>query len=196
MKKLAIFLLSMTLVVGIASLTHAGGKNRPEALADIVGIGCAEQDIGPYGFGLLAEWSWTSVAEPPVQTKFGGAAVYMVYVYIDGGDEELVAIELELVQFDPEVSLDDFMGKMPYRCTVSESSMAGECFGVALGIEEAIMSAVEDKFPGAVIEYGDSYFDQLVNVKAMNPGAGNKRQNYPLVNVCDVAGEEPEAVIP
>lgn len=195
MRKTAVFFLSVMLVVGIVGLANAGEKkvkkDKPSALATIEGISCVEQDIGPYGFGLLAKWSWTNGT---VQTKFGGDAVYMAYVSIDGGEEELVAIELELSQFDPEVSLDFFAGKMIYRCTTSESSETGECFGVALGIEEAIMMAVEEKFPEAVtIDYGDYYFAELVNVKAMNPGVESKRQNYPLVNVCYV--EEPEEVV-
>ena len=187
MKRLVVFVLSVMLIAGIASLTQAGDKkNLPDGdpLATITPGECDRVQIAPFGTSLLASWAWSDGGE---QVKFGGDAVYTINASVTDSPEIFeFEVEFGLVKFDAEIPVEDYAGQLVYRCSVAQTEPAGECNGSVLGLRDAIMAAAA--------EYLEVSEDQItyitadrdgVYVKAMNPGGGNGRQNYTLVNVCD-----------
>jgi len=178
MRKITVLFLTVMLVVGFAGLTQAAKKAKPDALVDITGVSCKMTPDGN-GDKLEAKWSWAPIELTPLQTQFGGDAIYKVDVYLNGAVEPItVGLEVEIVKFD--IELDDFDGKMSYYC--EDSLCTGDAYPVS---DEFIMDALVNLFPDAEeIIYERIDFAEEVWVKAMNPGTGSKRQNYPLVDVC------------
>lgn len=194
MKKLVILMLSIFLVVGGVGLGTAAKNNaKPDALATIMGMGC-DEDFYDDENGLLVQWSWL---DGDGQTKFGGDAVYMVDATINEGEFPSLAVEVEIELFDP---LNISAGTLIYRCGTLQSDSAGECIGAILDVETALINAIVANLPEDVDTDPsaeeisitiNSYILNWVKVKAMNPGSNSGRQNYPLVNVCDVPPAEP-----
>jgi hypothetical protein len=155
------------------------GKNAPEALADVVPDGCQLVQIAPFGTSLLASWSWENGT---VQTKFGGDAVYMVVA----NDYDPFEVEFELVQYEQGMPADAYPGEMVYRCSNAQTEEIGSCNGSVLGVRSALREAAAD-YLGVLPEEIETISATLegVYVKAMNPGPGSGRQNYPRVNVCE-----------
>jgi len=161
-------------------------KNSPELLAEVVPGGCSNVQVAPFGTSLLASWGWDAGTD---QTKFGGDAEYMVSVSGDGGDNWVdFEAEFGLVQYEPGTAAGDYPGELVYRCSNAQTEVTGSCNGSVLGLRDAVLNAAVDETGFTPEEIGRYIQATLVgvNVKAMNPGKGNGRQNYPLVNVCNV----------
>ena len=177
------------LIFAIASVCSASafgqpGKNAPDALATISPGGCDNAQVAPFGTSLLANWEWS---EGTVQTKFGGDAVYQVVAAGPEADPEEFEVEFELVQYEPGTLAEDYPGELVYRCSNEQTLAEGSCTAAVLGLRSALRDAAAeylDVLPEEV-EFGSATLDG-VYVKAMNPGPGNGRQNYPLVDVCEV----------
>ncbi len=198
MRKTTVLFLSVMMVVGIATSTQAGKvkKNEQPALATIQAGECVYGElVDPYGEPLLVNWSWSGGT---FQTKFGGDAVYLVSSYsyydIDGNlvlvpvsplDGLLVEVELEQLGTDPDDLVDPY--NLVYSCTVIQGAV-GDCSGSILNVQGALNEAIAfDIFEETGVEVEvtvETYELSYVKVKAMNPGTGSKRQNYPLVDVC------------
>lgn len=161
-------------------------KNSPGPLATVTAGDCSVVQIAPFGTSLLASWGWVEGTD---QTKFGGDAEYMVSVSGDGGDNWVdFEAEFGLVQYVPGTPAGDYPGELVYRCSTAQTDTAGTCNGSVLGLRDAVLNAAVDE-TGFTPEEIDGHIRATlvgVNVKAMNPGKGNGRQNYELVNVCDV----------
>lgn len=163
------------------SALASAGPNAPTPLADVSAGGCSITQIAPFGTSLRASWDW---ANGDLQTKFGGDAKFNVMATTDGGITTFpLEVEFELEQYVPGTLADAYPGQLVYRCSTAVTNDAGTCNGSVLGLRAAIAAAVEDQAPGATVV---SATLDGVYVKAMNPGHGGGRQNYPLVNVCDV----------
>ena len=193
MKKLAMGLLSLVLVLAFLGISQAENKkNQMEALAEVIPQGCRYADISPFGWSLLVAWDW---AEFNDQTKFGGDAVYMVGTSAspDGITDEWHAVEVELVKYELGTPAEDYVGKMVYRCSNAQSDPYGSCNGAVLDLEEALFAATAAKLESDLVNITE-YVLQWVYVKAINPSfydPGEKRQNYPLVDVCEDGDDEP-----
>jgi hypothetical protein len=191
MKKLAMGLLSLVLVLAFLGISQAGNKKiQMDALADIIPVGCSEPPIGQFGTSLLVAWDWTDGTD---QTKFGGDAVYMVEATPDGETYEWLAVEVELVKYERGTPAEDYVGKMVYRCSNAQTDFSGSCDGAVLDLKEALRAAAAAKLESDSVDIGD-YIRQWVYVKAINPSfydPGEKRQNYPLVDVCEDGDDEP-----
>jgi hypothetical protein len=177
------------LVFAIASAVSVSapakpGKNTPDALATITAGGCENVQIAPFGTSLLASWEWSNGT---IQSKFGGDAVYQVDAGTTESEPEKFEVEFELVQYAPGTLAEDYPGQLVYRCSNAPTDDVGSCNASILGLRSALREAAADYLGVAPeeVEFGSATLDG-VYVKAMNPGPGNGRQNYPLVDVCDV----------
>ena len=162
------------------------GKNAPAPLATITPEGCSFAQIASFGTSLLASWSW---ADGTAQTKFGGDAAFDVEASLDGGATWIpLEIEFELVKYKPGTPADEYAGVMVYRCSNAATEPSGRCNGSVLGVRAAILEAAADELGVTPADIGPNLRASLagVDVKAMNPGKGGGRQNYPLVDVCAV----------
>lgn len=175
-KSLLIFAIASA--VSVSALAKPG-KNAPSALATITSGGCENVQIAPFGTSLLANWEWSNSTG---QTKFGGDAVYQIEA--SGFEFE---VEFELVQYEPGTLAEDYPGQLVYRCSNAQTKADGSCNASVLGLRTALRAAAADylNVDPELVEFGSATLDG-VYVKAMNPGPGNGRQNYPLVNVCEV----------
>jgi hypothetical protein len=183
--------IAFVLTASLAFAPLALAKNAPDPLADVIAGGCSYVQIAPFGTSLLASWSWENGTS---QTKFGGDAEYAVSLSPDGGanwyDYE---IEFELVQYVPGTLASDYPGELVYRCSNDQTLDTGSCNGSVLGLRDAVMNAalealnadLQTNYTAVDIGANIQASREGVNVKAMNPG-GHGRQNYPLVDVCDV----------
>ena len=185
MKKLSILLIGLMLLV-LAGPTLAAKPESKDPLATIVPGGCSTVQIAPFGTSLLASWNWE---EGEGQTKFGGDAEYVVSVSIDDGLNwtDPFEVEFELVQYEPDTAADEYPGQLVYRCSNAQTDAAGSCNGSVLGLRAAVLDAAITETGFTAEQIGRYIQASLlgVNVKAMNPGKGNGRQKYPLVDVCD-----------
>ena len=187
--------ITFVLVAALSSAPLALAKNAPDPLATVTPGGCSYVQIAPFGTSLLASWSWDAT-NAGGQTKFGGDAEFAVSLSPDGGanwyDYE---IEFELVQYVPGTLASDYPGELVYRCSNDQTLDTGSCNGSVLGLRDAVMNAALEALNADLQPDTDYTADDIganiqasregVNVKAMNPG-GHGRQNYPLVDVCDV----------
>lgn len=189
--------LSFVIAAALSVSPFALAKNAPDPLATITPGGCSNVQIAPFGTSLLASWSWDNTADAGGQTQFGGDAEYAVSLSPDGGATWYdYDIEFELVQYVPGTLASDYPGQLVYRCSTAQTDATGSCNGSVLGLRDAVMNAALDALnadlnPDTDYTAGDIGGNiqaslEGVEVKAMNPGRGNGRQNYPLVNVCDV----------
>ncbi|MDT8322200.1 MAG: hypothetical protein RQ826_16915 [Xanthomonadales bacterium] len=159
----------------------AVAQNQPDPLATVTPDSCDLVQIAPFGTSLLASWGWEEGTD---QTKFGGDAVYEVDATV-GEDTSTFEVEFELVQFEPGTLAEDYPGELVYRCSNAMTELSGSCNGSVLGLRDAIRDAAADELDVLPEEItGLVATLQGVYVKAMNPGKGNGRQNYELVDVC------------
>ena len=167
-----------------ASAFAQPGKNTPGALATINPGGCDNAQLAPFGTSLMANWDWS---EGTLQTKFGGDAVYQVVAAAPGNDPEEFEVEFELVQYEPGTLAEDYPGQVVYRCTNAQALEEGSCMAAILDLRTALRDAAAEYLNvlPEEVEFGSATLDG-VYVKAMNPGPGGGRQNYPLVDVCEV----------
>ncbi|CAM3617771.1 hypothetical protein VA7868_02966 [Vibrio aerogenes CECT 7868] len=72
----------------------------------------------------------------------------------------------------------------------------GSCTGMVTGLDDAIMDAVNAQLADLVEDPENYAYEDYsltgVGIKAMNPGTGAKKQNYPKTNICDVPEPDPE----
>ena len=178
------FVIATTLSIAPLALAK---DNTNDPLATVIPGGCSNVQIAPFGTSLLASWGWE---EGTLQIKFGGNAEYMVSVSGDLGETwtEPFQVEFELVQYEADTLASDYPGELVYRCSNAQTDATGTCNGSVLGLRDAVLNAAADETGFTPEEIG-RYIQATrlgVKVKAMNPGKGNGRQNYPLVDVCDV----------
>ena len=183
MKKLYLVCL---VTAGLFLAPMAIAKNdTPGELAIVNAGGCEMTQVAPFGTSLLVRWSWE---DGTVQTKFGGDAAYMVVVSGDGGTTftEPFEVEFELVMYVPGTLADDYFGQLVYRCSNAQTEELGKCNAAVLGLRDAIYAAATEETGFSREEIGANITATRVgvNIKAMNPGKQNGRQNYPLVDVC------------
>jgi len=183
MKKHLIAISAMCLCATGFSSTVLAKPNAPDPLATVTVGGCSLVQIAPFGTSQLASWSWSDGTS---QTKFGGDAVYLVQAS-DGLNNFDGEIEFELEQYVPGTLASDYPGVMVYRCSNAITDATGSCNGSVLGLRDAIRNAAAEQL-GVLPADVTTLVANLVGVyvKAMNPGHGSGRQNYELVNVCDV----------
>ena len=187
MRKLVVLALSVFLTLGFAGLSLAEKKNEREPLVEVVPGGCTYESAYTFTGSdtLTAMWS----AVDGEQTKFGGGVKFKVFnVEMDGEPLEDQLVEVGLT-FDP--ALAGMEGYFLYTCTMGDY---GDCTAELINVQEAIKKEIE----GA--EYGQELYDYDgavaasatflgVYVKGMNPSVkyfGKKRQNFPLVDVCEL----------
>jgi hypothetical protein len=186
MKKLPVLISALCLgMAGVTGVATAG-PNSPDPLATITPVGCSYVQIAPFGTSLLARWDWSGGGD---QTKFGGDAVFTGEASIDDGVTWVdFEVEFEVESYEPGTLAEDYFRQLVYRCSVAQTEPAGSCNGAVLGVRDALLAAVAEQLGGEPEEIGPNIRASLVgvDVKAMNPGPGNGRQNYPLTDVCDV----------
>lgn len=196
MKRLVLVFLALSLIAIFSVGAHAKNTREP-ALADILPGGCSEAEIAPFGNSLLVGWDWENGT---TQTKFGGDALFMVsgsYQMLGGAETffEDVSVEINVKTYEPGTPAEDYVGVLVYRCSNDQALSAGSCNGAILDLMEAVFYAVADELglaEGDTLVISES--DLIgVFVKAMNPSFVEdeqnkiKRQNFPLVNVCNIA---------
>ena len=193
MKKLSTGLLTIGLITWITMSAQA--KNTREAIADIVPIEPCIESTNLNG-SLDVSWDWE---DGGTQTKFGGDAVYKVsgsynYEETDFYFNE-ITVEIEIEQLNPDFLKADYVGMLTYECPPDPTALVGTCVGEINDLNEALKIAVRSEFELAedfVVDIYPGYKLLGVWVKAMNPSVEDevddkkiKRQNYPLVNVCN-----------
>jgi hypothetical protein len=168
--------IAFLMAAGISLSPLALAKQSPTTLAVVIPGGCSVDATM-----LDADWTWENGT---AQTKFGGDALFLADVSYDGElVQEEFEVEFELDKYDAE---EETMGAVVYDCDATGET--GSCSGSMMGVDDAIAAAIVD-------EFGEGYtFEAIfdgVYVKAMNPGNGNGRQNFELVDVCEVTITSP-----
>jgi hypothetical protein len=173
----------LTAVLAAGLTTGTLAIAAPDPLAEITPEGCSFIQVSPFGTSLLGSWSWLDGTS---QTKFGGDAEFTVNASIDDGVTwNEFDVEFEVVTYEPGTPAEEYAGQFVYRCSTAETAVEGQCNGAVLGLRAAIRNAAAMQL-GVLPEEITNLRASLdgVGIKAMNPGTGAKRQNYPKVDIC------------
>mgnify|MGYP001825929560 CR=1 FL=1 len=206
MRKLVTIGLSICLALGLAGLSVAG-KDKKNPPANIVITDPVDAIEGTCSWGedeiainmnivspLEVSWTATQNTDEPLYYKFGGDAKFIVFQVQDGGNvgdpmpTQDVVVEIGLMLEDLESSNDP---DGPYEPMDNEfvyddegtTKCTSPCTANLNNIQLAIMLALDEQFGYAdwTITEGVSFLG--VFLKAMNPGKGNRSQDY-VQEVC------------
>lgn len=205
MRKLVTIGLSICLALGLASFSVAGkDKKKPLANIDITDPVDAIEGTCSWGEDEIAinmdivsplEVSWTATqnTDEPLFYKFGGDAKFKAFQVQDDGNvgnpmptqDVVIDIGLMLEDLEPTTDPDGPYEQMDNEFVYDDggTKCTSPCTANLKNIQLAIMLALDEQFgyDDWTITEGVSFLG--VFLKAMNPGKGNRSQDY-VQEVC------------